>query len=106
MRVRRIALRVLAWVAMTFFFGYYTYLVLVFGATLSLEQMSGWLAKSCVSGLFSETIVTSMVLGVKLFISYVTARLLMLVRTKKSRAHALMLLRYKKSRRHATDDEV
>ena len=69
-------MRLLGAIAMVFFCGYYSYLVLVFGATFSEARMRTWLVESCVTMFLSETVVTGFALTLRLFASYVVSRLL------------------------------
>ena len=74
--VYRNLMSILGWIATVFFFGYYAWLVLVFGATLSSDKMLTWLRKASVSIILSEFVITGLVLGLKLFVSYVSAKML------------------------------
>ena len=74
--VYRTLMSILGWTAIVFFFGYYAYLVLVFGATLSSDKMLTWLRKSSVSIFLSEFVITGVVLAIKLLVSYVAAKML------------------------------
>ena len=58
------------------FYGYYSYLVLVFGATFSEARLQTWLVEACVSMFLSETVITGFALTLRLFVSYVVSRLL------------------------------
>ena len=75
-RMYRNLMSILGWAATVFFFGYYAWLVLVFGATLSSDKMLTWLRKASVSIILSEFVITGLVLGLKLFVSYVSAKML------------------------------
>merc|ERR1712032_1197758 len=76
LRVFRMAIRVLGAIAMVFFCAYYSYLVLVFGATFSEARLQTWLVEACVSMFLSETVITGFALTLRLFVSYVVSRLL------------------------------
>ena len=76
LRMFRMVMRLLGAIAMVFFCAYYSYLVLVFGATFSEARMQIWLVEACVTIFLSETVITGFSLTLRLFVSYVVSRML------------------------------